>query len=49
VVDPAAPSTPTRRTLRTGAGLLTDKRQARLDAVLASEEHVEVGLRPRFR
>jgi len=31
-----------RRTLHTGASLLTDKQRARLDAVFASEEHVEV-------
>ncbi|MGO1316630.1 MAG: ISL3 family transposase [Cellulomonadaceae bacterium] len=31
-----------RRTLHTGASLLTDKQHARLDAVFAIEEHVEV-------
>lgn len=31
-----------RRTLHTGAGLLTDKQQTRLDAVFAAEEHLEV-------
>ena len=31
-----------RRTLHTGASLLTDRQRARLDAVFASEEHVEV-------
>ncbi|ANC32470.1 hypothetical protein I598_2953 [Isoptericola dokdonensis DS-3] len=31
-----------RRTLHTGADLLTDKQQARLEAVFAIEEHVEV-------
>ena len=31
-----------RRTLHTGADLLTDKQQTRLDAVFATEEHVEV-------
>ena len=31
-----------RRTLHTGAGLLTDKQRARLEAVFAVEEHVEV-------
>ncbi len=31
-----------RRTLHTGADLLTDKQKIRLDAVFASEEHVEV-------
>jgi len=31
-----------RRTLHTGASLLTDKQHARLEAVFASEEHVEV-------
>lgn len=31
-----------RRTLHTGASLLTDKQKIRLDAVFASEEHVEV-------
>ena len=31
-----------RRTLHTGAGLLTEKQRARLGAVFASEEHVEV-------
>lgn len=31
-----------RRTLHTGAGLLTEKQHARLDAVFASEEHLEV-------
>jgi transposase len=31
-----------RRTLHTGADLLTDKQHARLDAVFASEEHLEV-------
>lgn len=31
-----------RRTLHTGASLLTDKQSARLEAVFASEEHVEV-------
>lgn len=31
-----------RRTLHAGAGLLTDKQHARLEAVFASEEHVEV-------
>lgn len=30
------------RTLRTGAGLLTDKQNARLQAVFATEEHLEV-------
>ena len=31
-----------RRTLHTGADLLTDRQRVRLDAVFASEEHVEV-------
>lgn len=31
-----------RRTLHTGAGLLTDKQQARLEALFADEQHVEV-------
>lgn len=31
-----------RRTLHTGASLLTDKQHARLEAVFAIEEHVEV-------
>ncbi|MDK9349917.1 ISL3-like element ISPfr1 family transposase [Propionibacterium freudenreichii] len=31
-----------RRTLLTGAGLLTDKQQARLDALFADDRHVEV-------
>lgn len=31
-----------RRTLHTGAGLLTEKQHARLDAVFAVDEHVEV-------
>jgi transposase len=31
-----------RRTLHTGAGFLTEKQQARLEAVFASDEHVEV-------
>ncbi|MFB9283911.1 ISL3 family transposase [Pseudoclavibacter helvolus] len=31
-----------RRTLHTGAGLLTDRQQARLDALFAVSEHVEV-------
>ncbi|MBN9176439.1 MAG: ISL3 family transposase [Microbacterium sp.] len=31
-----------RRTLHTGASLLTDRQRTRLDAVFASEEHVEV-------
>ncbi|MFJ6003640.1 ISL3 family transposase [Arthrobacter sp. NPDC092385] len=31
-----------RRTLHTGAGLLTDKQQRRLDAVFKAEEHLEV-------
>lgn len=31
-----------RRTLLTGAGLLTEKQQARLDALFADERHVEV-------
>ncbi|THJ64003.1 ISL3 family transposase, partial [Arthrobacter echini] len=31
-----------RRTLHTGAGLLTEKQNTRLDAVFASEEHLEV-------
>ena len=31
-----------RRTLHTGAGLLTEKQKARLEAVFAAEEHVEV-------
>ncbi len=31
-----------RRTLHTGADLLTDKQKIRLDTVFASEEHVEV-------
>ena len=31
-----------RRTLLTGAGLLTDKQQARLDALFAGDRHVEV-------
>lgn len=31
-----------RRTLHTGASLLTDRQRVRLDAVFASEEHVEV-------
>ncbi|TYC95703.1 ISL3 family transposase [Arthrobacter echini] len=31
-----------RRTLHTGADLLTDKQQTRLDAVFAAEEHLEV-------
>ncbi|WP_026551087.1 ISL3 family transposase [Arthrobacter sp. Br18] len=31
-----------RRTLHTGADLLTDKQRARLEAVFASEEHLEV-------
>ena len=31
-----------RRTLHTGAGLLTDKQHARLEALFAREEHVEV-------
>ena len=31
-----------RRTLHTGAALLTEKQQARLEALLAVEEHVEV-------
>ena len=31
-----------RRTLLTGAGLLTDKQQARLDALFAEDRHVEV-------
>jgi len=31
-----------RRTLHTGAGLLTEKQKIRLDAVFATEEHVEV-------
>lgn len=31
-----------RRTLHTGAGLLTEKQQTRLDAVFAIDEHVEV-------
>jgi transposase len=31
-----------RRTLHTGADLLTDKQRARLEALFASEEHVEV-------
>lgn len=30
-----------RRTLHTGPGLLTDKQQARLEALLADEQHVE--------
>ncbi len=32
-----------RRTLHTGAGLLTDKQTARLDALFAHDVHVEVG------
>ena len=31
-----------RRTLHTGASFLTEKQTARLDAVFAAEEHVEV-------
>ena len=31
-----------RRTLHTGAGLLTDTQQARLEALFADEQHVEV-------
>ncbi len=31
-----------RRTLHTGAGLLTEKQQARLEAVFTDEEHVQV-------
>jgi len=31
-----------RRTLHTGAGLLTDQQRARLDTLFAAEEHVEV-------
>ncbi len=31
-----------RRTLHTGASLLTDRQRVRLDAVFASEEHIEV-------
>lgn len=34
-----------RRTLHTGAGLLTDRQRARLEAVFAVEEHVEVEAR----
>jgi transposase len=31
-----------RRTLHTGAGLLTEKQQARLEALFSDEQHVEV-------
>ncbi|GAA3669008.1 hypothetical protein GCM10022202_33860 [Microbacterium marinilacus] len=34
-----------RRTLHTGAGLLTDRQRARLEALFADEEHVEVEAR----
>ncbi len=37
-----APLYKARRTLHTGADLLTDKQKIRLDAVFGNEEHVEV-------
>jgi hypothetical protein len=39
---PTAPVFTSRRTLHTGADLLTDKQRARLTALFAAEEHIEV-------
>ncbi len=40
--DAGSPIYAVRRTLYTGASFLTEKQSARLDAVFAIEEHVEV-------